>query len=210
VDPDTVRHEWADRTGAYSPEFYAHLGPNATSEALRETLAERVGRDASVLELGCSSGRHLAHLLDSGFSDLHGVEVNADAFDVMADAFPDLHAQGEFYHDTIEATLPTFDDGAFDAVFSVETLQHVHPDSEWVFGDVARVTDDTLVTVENEEGAEGADVADDAEVNYVDDEFPLYYRDWGQVFTERGLVEVTTRRGTRDVTRVFRQPSALS
>ena len=209
MDPDTVRHEWADRTGTYSPEFYAQLGPNATSETLREILVERVGRDASVLELGCSSGRHLAYLLDSGFSDLHGVEVNADAFDVMADAFPDLHAQGEFSRDTIEATLPTFDDGAFDAVFSVETLQHVHPDSEWVFGDVARVTDDTLVTVENEEGTEGADVPDDAEVNYVDGEFPLYYRDWGAVFSEHGLVEVATERGTRDVTRVFRQPSAL-
>jgi SAM-dependent methyltransferase len=209
VDPDTVRHEWADRTGTYSPEFSAHLGPNATSEALAERLAERVGRDARVLELGCSSGRHLAHLADSGFSDLHGVEVNADAFDVMADAFPDLYAAGEFYHDTIESVLPAFEDGAFDAVFSVETLQHVHPDSEWVFGDVARVTADTLVTVENEEGTEGAEVDDDADVNYVDGEFPLYYRDWGRVFTDHGLVEVATERGKRDVTRVFRQPNAM-
>jgi len=207
VDPDTVRREWADRTGTYSPEFYAHLGPNKTSEALRTTLSERVGTDASVLELGCSSGRHLAHLAEAGFSDLHGVEVNADAFDVMAEVFPDLHARGEFYHDTIETVLPTFDDGAFDAVFSVETLQHVHPESEWVFGDVARVTGDTLVTVENEEGAEGADVDDDADVNYVDGEFPLYYRNWGRVFTERGMVEVAAgAEGERDIRRVFRQP----
>jgi SAM-dependent methyltransferase len=208
VDPDTVQREWADRTGTYSPEFYAHLGPNGTSETLRTTLSERVGTDASVLELGCSSGRHLAHLADAGFSNLHGVEVNADAFDVMAESFPDLHARGEFYHDTIEAVLPTLDDGAFDAVFSVETLQHVHPESEWVFEDVVRVTADTLVTVENEEGTEGAEVADGADVNYVDGEFPLYYRDWGRVFTGRGMVEVAAERGKRDVTRVFRQPSA--
>jgi SAM-dependent methyltransferase len=206
VDPDTVRHEWADRTGTYSPEFYAHLGPNATSEALAEILVDRVGRNATVLELGCSSGRHLAHLADGGFSDLHGIEVNADAFDVMADAFPALHEQGEFYHDTMEAVLPELDDGAFDAVLSVETLQHVHPDSAWVFDDIARVTADTLVTVENEEGTEGAEVDDDADVNYVDGEFPLYYRDWGCVFTERGLVAVATERGKRDVRRVFRQP----
>jgi len=209
VDPDTVRREWADRTGTYSPEFYAHLGPNETSEALRATLGEHVGRDASVLELGCSSGRHLAHLSEAGFSDLHGVEVNADAFDVMAETYPDLYTRGEFYHDTIEAVLPTFDDKSFDAVFSVETLQHVHPESEWVFDEIARVTAETLVTVENEEGTKGAEVDDDADVNYVDGEFPLYYRDWGQVFTERGMVEVATERGKRDVRRVFRQPCAV-
>lgn len=218
VDPDTVRRAWADRTGTYSPEFYAHLGPNETSGRLREVLVEYVGTDASVLELGCSSGRHLAHLHGGGFSDLSGVEVNAAAFDVMAAAFPDLYAAGEFYHDSIEVVLPRFDGGAFDAVYSVETLQHLHPETEWVFDDVVRVTGDTLVTVENEDGAPGAepdrgspDGSDpDADgVNYVDGEFPLYYRDWGAVFGGHGLVEVAVERDDRDTTRVFRQPDAV-
>jgi hypothetical protein len=52
-------------------------------------------------------------------------------------------------------------------------------------------------------------VDDDADVNYVDGEFPLYYRDWGDVFTDHGLVEVASERGTRDVTRVFRQPNVV-
>ncbi|MEF8851723.1 MAG: class I SAM-dependent methyltransferase [Haloarculaceae archaeon] len=218
MDPDTVRREWAGRTGTYSPEFYAHLGPNETSERLREVLVEHVGTGASVLELGCSSGRHLAHLHASGFSDLHGVEVNDDAFDVMAAEFPALHAEGQFYRDAIEATLPAFDDGAFDAVFSVETLQHLHPETEWVFDDVIRVTGDTLVTVENEDGAPGAEPdrgvpdgtdADADAVNFVDGEFPLYYRDWGAVFGDRGLVEILVERGDRDTTRVFRRPGAV-
>jgi SAM-dependent methyltransferase len=218
VDPDTVRREWADRTGTFSPEFYAHLGPNATSELLRDVLAETVGRDGSVLELGCSSGRHLSHLHDGGFTDLHGVEVNADALDVMAAEFPELRADSEFYHDSIESVVPGFDDRAFDAVYSVETLQHIHPDAEWVFDDVARITADTLVTAENEDGAPGAQPDDgapsaaeaaDPGVNYVEDDIPLYYRDWGAVFGERGLTQVRVEEGTRYRTRVFRQPAAV-
>ena len=220
MDPDTVRREWADRTGTFSPEFYAHLGPNATSEFLCETLRETVGGGASVLELGCSSGRHLAHLHENGFADLHGIEVNADAFEVMAEKFPGLYAEGEFYHDTFESVLPDFEDGAFDAVYSVEALQHVHPDAEWVFDDVARITADTLVTAENEDGAPGAEPGEggpdrgetadeDTDVNYVEDEIPLYYRDWDEVFGERGLTEVRVEEGTRYRTRVFRQPGAV-
>lgn len=220
MDPDTVRREWADRTGTFSPEFYAHLGPNETSEFLRETFRETVGADASVLELGCSSGRHLAHLHDGGFDDLHGIEVNADAFEVMAAEFPGLSDDGHFYHDTIEAVAPDFEDGAFDAVYSVEALQHVHPDAEWVFDDVVRITADTLVTAENEDGAPGADPsaggadtaetpATDADVNYVEDEIPLYYRDWDEIFGERGLTQVTVEEDTRYRTRVFRRPGAV-
>ena len=214
MNPDSVRREWAERAGAYSPEYYAHLGPNWTSEALRETLVERVGRDASVLELGCSSGRHLAHLAEAGFSDLHGVEVNEEAFAVLAEEFPSLHETGQFYHDTIEAALPTFADGAFDAVFSVETLQHLHPDADAALDHVVRVTGDLLVTVENEGPAgdtNAGDIGEDGErdgVNYVDGEFPLYYRDWGAVFIERGMVEVEVAEQKRATRRAFVQSSS--
>ena len=214
MNPDSVRREWAERTGAYSPEYYAHLGPNWVSEALRETLVERVGTDASVLELGCSSGRHLAHLAEAGFSDLHGVEVNDEAFAVLAGEFPALHATGQFYHDAIESALPTFADRAFDAVFSVETLQHLHPDAEGALDHVVRVTDGLLVTVENE-GPAGGENGTGAEggagregVNYVDGEFPLYYRDWGAVFVERGMVEVEVEEQKRATRRAFVQSSS--
>ncbi|WP_115864000.1 class I SAM-dependent methyltransferase [Halorussus litoreus] len=223
MNSDDVLQQWADRSGAYSPDYYAYYGPNETSELLRERLDAVVGTDAAVLELGCSSGRHLAHLREHGYDDLHGVDVNGDAFDVMADAYPDLHDAGTFYEATIEDAVREFDDGRFDAVYSVETLQHVHPDHEWAFDEIARVTDDLLVTVENEGGPNGeADAAGDGkeidrredldgsanpgdpEVNYVNDEFPLYYRNWKQVFTPRGFEQVHARTTDRDVFRAFR------
>jgi SAM-dependent methyltransferase len=219
VYADDVRREWADRSGEYSPAYYAYRGPDETSEVVREVLAEHCSTDASVMELGCGPGRHLAHLHDAGFSDLSGLDVNSEAFDVLAEEYPDLDAAGEFTCDTIESAVPEFDDDQFDAVYSVETLQHVHPDEAWVFADVARVAGDLLVTVENEGDDDSAgdaspvdddsvadDPATDPEVNYVREEIPLYYRDWATVFGDLGCEQVRVESRGRDTMRVFRTP----
>ncbi|RLM63512.1 class I SAM-dependent methyltransferase [Halorubrum sp. Atlit-8R] len=203
MEPNAVRDSWTNRAGEYSPRYYAHYGPNETSERIREALTARLDRDAAVLELGCGPGRHLDHLAAHGFDDLSGVDINADAFDAMRETYPDLAADGTFHCGAIEDLVGEFDDGAFDAVYSVETLQHLHPDVEWVFDEIARITDEVLVTAEIEEPVRGAEAAD-PDVNYVDDETPLYYRDWGEVFTSLGLVEVDVVRGDRDTTRTFR------
>jgi SAM-dependent methyltransferase len=213
VNSQDVRREWAERSGEYSPAYYAYYGPNGTSEAVRELLERHLDRDAAVLEVGCSSGRHLAHLHDAGFSDLHGVDINGEALEVMADSYPDLADAGTFHVDAVERVVRTFDDGEFDAVYSVETLQHIHPDGTRTFDELARVTDDLLVTAEIETGVDDGGDANDAteatdapEVNYVDSELPLYYRNWRGVFAERGLVEVEHRECGRDTLRAFRRP----
>jgi SAM-dependent methyltransferase len=257
VNSEEVLQEWADRSGEYSPDYYAYYGPNETSEQLRARLDALVGTDAALLELGCSSGRHLAHLHDHGYDEIRGVDINDEAFDVMADAYPDLFAAGTFHADAIESAVREFSDGQFDAVYSVETLQHIHPDNDWVFDEIARITDDLVVTVENEGGQNSGDADEerdteereadekreadeerdageeydadedydangshdmdggtdaDAErgVNYVNDEFPLYYRDWQQVFTERGFEEVAVESLDRDTLRTFRLASDRS
>ncbi|WP_336000008.1 class I SAM-dependent methyltransferase [Halorientalis halophila] len=203
MDSNEVRRQWLDRSGEYSPEYYAHHGPDRRSESVRDVLEEFCDRDARVLELGCGVGRHLEHCRQHGFENLSGVDINEEAFETMEAAYPDLAATGTFYCDAIEDVVGEFADGQFDAVFSVETLQHVHPDADWVFGEVARITDDLLVTVENE-GETGPDESPEDDVNYVNDDFPLYYRDWGQVFTDRGLVQVAVEPGDRDTLRAFR------
>lgn len=199
MDPDDVREEWATRSGEFSPTYYAHQGPNRASERVAAALDRVVGADASVLELGCSAGRHLAHLHGCGYTDLHGVEVNPSALETLHERFPELGAAGRFHEATIESFLPGLDDGAFDAVFSVQTLQHVHPDELAVFDEFSRVAN-ALVTVENE-----GDHAD-ADVNMVDEGVPLYYRDWHEVFTERGWRATHSEPVKRDTLRVFEQP----
>ncbi|WP_276270710.1 class I SAM-dependent methyltransferase [Haloarcula litorea] len=199
MDSHDVRQAWADRSGEYSPTYYAHYGPDETSEQVRSVLDEHVGRDASVLEVGCGPGRHLAELHDAGYTDLTGVDVNGEALTVLAETYPDLDAAGRFHETAVEEYVADLADGAFDAVFSVETLQHVHPDEAWVFDDLARITGEVLVTVENESGEPGT-------VNHVDEGLPLYYRDWRAEFTDRGLEAVAAVERKRDTLRVFRTP----
>lgn len=203
MDSHDTRREWAERTGEYSPQYYAHRGPDSTSESIRSLLARFVDRDAAILEVGCSSGRHLSHLFDHGFENLAGIDINAEAFEVMAETYPDLSATGTFYRTAIEDVIGTFDRGQFDAVYSVETLQHIHPEVRWVFGELARITDDLLITVENE-GENDTQRSIDTEVNYVDDDFPLYYRNWNRIFTALRFDEIDVRSGERDTIRTFR------
>jgi len=202
VDSHDVRRHWADRSGEYSPAYYAYYGSDERSAAVLRVLNRFVDRDASVLELGCSSGRHLAHLRENGFGDLSGIELNAEAIDVMTESYPDLADEGHFHIDAIEDVLPEFADDAVDVSFSVETLQHVHPDAEWVFDEIARTTADLVVTVENE--GDGEEPPAETEVNHVRECLPLYYRDWRAVFTDLGFEQVAVEVGDRDTLRAFR------
>jgi len=204
LDPQDNRRGWAERSGEYSPEYYAHIGPNDVSETIATAIDYYAADEAAILEIGCSSGRHLAHLLDNGFENLTGIDINDESFDVMAEYFPELAATGTFHTGAIEDVLPGFEDDAFDVIYSVETLQHVHPDDEWVFEELTRVTSDLLVTAENEGNGPQRGRKDD--VNYVQGEFPLFYRDWHAVFTDLGLAQLLCERGNRDTVRVFRTP----
>ena len=203
MDTGEIHEEWANRSREYSPGYYAYYGPDERSELIREHVEATVDPDARILEPGCSSGRHLAHLHEHGYRDLHGIEINDSALDVMAEEFPELAEAGTFHLEAIEEVVPEFAEDRFDVVFSVEALQHIPPDSEWVFAELARVAGELLVTVENEgEKAEGG--SGDADVTYVHGEIPLYYRNWRAVFTELGFREVHSETVDRDVLRVFR------
>jgi SAM-dependent methyltransferase len=170
---------------------------------IRDSLNRYLHRDAAVLELGCGSGRHLEHLANDGFEDLSGIDINAEAFDTMRETYPTLAADGTFHCGPIEDIIEDFDTGQFDAVYSVETLQHLHPDVEWVFEEVARITGTIIITAEIEEPTRES-ASSDPDVNYVDKETPLYYRDWSRIFTSLDLIEVDVVRGDRDTTRTFR------
>jgi len=205
MDPDRNHRRWAERSGEFSPAYYARIGPNEVSETLRTVLEYYADEAAAVLEVGCGSGRHLDYLRDAGFENLAGIDINDESFDVMAERYPRLAETGTFRTGAIEDVLPEYPDDAFDVVYSVETLQHVHPEHEWVFEELVRVTGDLLVTAENEgnsprRGREGE------ETSCVNGDFPLYHRDWKRVFSDLGLAQLLCEPSARDTVRMFRAP----
>jgi len=202
-DPEDVRRDWAERSGKYSPEYYADIGPNEVSETLRDVLGHYVADDAAILEVGCGSGRHLEQLRREGYENLTGIDINAEAFDTMAEQYPRLADVGTFHAGAVEDLVDEFEDGAFDVVYTVETLQHIHPDDTWVFEELARITGDLLITAENEGNSPQRGRGETA-VSYVDDDFPLYHRNWKTVFSEIGLAQLIREPTDRDTIRVFR------
>ncbi|MFW5965365.1 MAG: class I SAM-dependent methyltransferase [Halodesulfurarchaeum sp.] len=219
MDSHQVREAWASRSGEYSPAYYAYHGPDARSEAVLEAIEPFLGPNPAILEVGCSAGRHLAHLHEAGYSDLHGVEVNEAAAAAMEEAFPALAERVHVEYAAIEDVVSAYATGRFDVVYSIETLQHLHPDSTWVFAELSRITEDLLVTVENEQpDSEAKPVneessspeSNDRSVTIstpTDDSFPLYYRDFGSIFADIGLEQVAVDRDDRDTIRVFRHPA---
>ena len=203
MEPDENQHGWAERSGEFSPAYYAQIGANEVSEALASVCEYYLHEDAAILEVGCSSGRHLTHLRENGFTNLTGIDINDESFDVMTDQYPQLAATGTFQTGMIEEIVPEFPDDAFDLVYSVETLQHIHPQNTWVFEELARITSNLLITAENE-GNSPQRGRTDANVSYVNGEFPLYYRNWKRIFSDLGLVQLSSEPSKRDTIRTFR------
>jgi len=207
MDPDDTHRSWAERSGEYSPAYYAEIGPNEVSDVLAEVLSYYADESATILEVGCSAGRHLAHLREHGFENLTGIDINDESFAVMADHYPTLAETGTFHTGALEDIIPEFETDAFDVVYSVETLQHVPPENEWVFEALVRITGDLLITAENEGNGPQRGRTDES-VSYVNDDFPLYYREWKRVFTDLGLAQLLCEPTNRDTIRVFRPPDA--
>lgn len=207
MDAPTNRQGWAERSGEFSPTYYAHLGPNKVSRSLLTVLEHFADENASILEVGCSAGRHLAYLQENGYETLSGVDINDASFTVMAEAFPELAETGTFHTGSIETVVPTFPSGAFDIVYSVETLQHVHSDDTWVFEELVRVAGELLVTVEKDVAEPDQDGSAER-VSFINDEFPLYRRDWRRIFTELGLDHRLEKPDKRNTIHVFGAPEA--
>jgi len=106
-------------------------------------------KDIKILEIGSSVGRNLDLLLKDGFNNLTGVEINPISIEYMEKYFPELNEKITIYQSSIENCIKLFSDNQFDLVFTMAVLEHIHPDSEWIFKEIARITKG-LITIEDE------------------------------------------------------------
>lgn len=133
------------------PESY--MTPVARSEFLVELFNENIKQDRAnkkILEIGCNVGRNLNFLLNAGYKNLAGVEINEGATTLMKKVYPETAEQTKIYNNSIEDEIKNFEDNAFDAVFTMAVLEHIHPESEWIFSEIARITKNYLFTIEDE------------------------------------------------------------
>lgn len=169
---DELHAYWREPDELNRPERY--LEHVARSRFLVRLVAPHVPRDARVLEIGCNAGRNLAHLLEAGYEDLTGIEISADALALLRRTYPELAERGHLINASAETAMPRFGDRTFDLVFTMAVLEHIHPSSEWVFAEIARVTDSVLVTIEDEQNTSWRHIP----------------RDYGRIFEALGMRQV--------------------
>jgi SAM-dependent methyltransferase len=166
---------WRNPDGQNRPEDY--LEPTGRSRFLLDFIAPYVHTDGAILEIGCNVGRNLAHLFDAGYRDLTAIEISGDALAMLRTTFPDLGAAARLINAPVEDVIRDFPDGSFDLVYAMAVLEHIHPDSEWIFDEIVRVSRSAIVTIEDERGASSRHVP----------------RDYRKVFEARGAHQVLER-----------------
>ncbi|YAL83088.1 class I SAM-dependent methyltransferase [Dermacoccaceae bacterium W4C1] len=116
-------------------------------EVLHE-VHEHAGADENqkVLEVGSGLGMTLTALVEHGFTDVTGVEINPLAVDRMRADHPELEAVPMLIGPA-EDVLADLPDDSFAVIVAVRTLQHTHPDSAHLFATLARLAP-TIITVD--------------------------------------------------------------
>jgi len=141
------KHPW---NSSNLPEGY--LEGKERSLFLVELLKRYADSQSVILEVGCNVGRNLNYLFLAGFKKLVGVEISKDAIRLLKQSFPELAKYAKIYNMPVEEIITEFEDGAFDIVFTMAVLEHIHPDSEFIFSEMARITKRFLVSIEDEQG----------------------------------------------------------
>lgn len=153
--------ELASRTGMHeywknplheqnTPEAY--LEPVEKSRFVFSLVAPRAAESAVILEIGCNVGRDLSYLHRHGYRNLHGIEISQEALRILRERFPDMAAGTDLVNQPVEDAIGAYADGSFDVVYTLACLGHIHPDSDWVFSEMARVSRQYVITIENEYG----------------------------------------------------------
>lgn len=69
--------------------------------------------------------------------------------DVLRQRHPDL-SEVVVRNAPIEQAAPELESDSYDVVFTMAVLEHIHRDSEWVFGELVRCARRFVVTIEDE------------------------------------------------------------
>jgi SAM-dependent methyltransferase len=130
------------------PEAYLAKGEEQ-SRFLVELVKRYVSSEAAILEIGCNAGRNLHHLYTAGFTHLGAIELSADAVALLRQTYPDMAAI-TIDNRPVETAIKAIADRSYDVVFTMAVLEHIHTESEWVFGDLQRVARQYIITIEDE------------------------------------------------------------
>jgi SAM-dependent methyltransferase len=176
LDKESAHEFWKNPEGANQPQDYVSAG-RERGEFLLSLIEPYASAADSFLEIGCNAGRNLNHLLEAGYTNLNGIELNPDALATLRSTFPRLARTATLVNSPLEDVIQSLADNQYDIVFTMAVMVHIHSDSDWVFPHIARITGKYLVVVEAEQQLSSRH----------------YARDYEKLFKQLGLKLVSSR-----------------
>lgn len=172
----SVKDRWRrqGQDGAFdNPATYA-TEDRTVPELFRDVLPH-LHKDSRILEIGCNAGRSLNYLYENGFRNLTGIEIGAEAVELMKKVFPDAYKSSRLIIGDAPDELKRFKDNEFDLVFCHSVLVNIHPRYNRIFTDMARISRRFVLTLESEGS------------------YTAYPRDFKRMFEKEGLKMVAFR-----------------
>ncbi|KQZ28525.1 hypothetical protein ASD50_19585 [Mesorhizobium sp. Root552] len=180
-----IHSYWKKPNEDNAPETYTK-GAVARSLFLLDCIKKYATPRSRILELGCNAGRNMAFLHNAGFTRLTAIEINANAIDHMRHTFPELK-RAKIIISSIEDSIRQLPGNSFNIIYTMAVLEHVHPDSNWIFAEMARVSP-KIITVEDEVT-----------------ESPRHFkRDYRTIFQDLGYKQIELIEAVPGMTRGFR------
>ena len=141
--------EIQDRDTTHTPVTYTKA--ESSTFAMFKELLEVLDKQAFLIEIGCNAGRNLNYLLEQGYKNLAGIEINPFAVhDVMKEYFPELYRIGIFYTGSANTEIKKIEDGKYDVVFAHSVLIHIEPSERSLFYDMVRISSKYIVIFSQE------------------------------------------------------------
>ena len=147
----TAKKRWetqGEKDSSVLPETYLEED-NSLTELFKDVLPY-LPKESSILEIGCNSGRSLNYLYNLGYSNLTGIEIGAKAVELMKKTFPEMYAKSKIIIGDALAEIIKLPPAHFDLVFCHSVLVNIHPKSNRLFREMARVCKKFILTLENE------------------------------------------------------------
>jgi len=124
---------------------------SSRSQTIINMLCPLITKEYSILEIGCNIGRNLNHLWQAGYKNIRGMEISEHAVKRLRVEYPCL-AMILVDIGPAELSIQKYDSGSVDVIFTMSVLEQLHPDSGFLFKEIARVAGKYVLAIEPRQG----------------------------------------------------------
>ena len=124
---------------------------SSRSQTIINMLSPLITKEDSILEIGCNTGRNLNHLWQAGYKNVRGIEISENAVKRLRIEYPCL-AIAPVDIGPAELSIQKYANNSVDVIFTMSVLEHLHPDSRFLFKEIARVARKYVLAIEPRQG----------------------------------------------------------